>query len=303
MAATLSSPTAEPSKAQRLWRRTRTGGLLTLALVAALWGTSLPQAHWPVWLIGSVLGLALAIEVGRMGNLAGRVPAAALVTALVFAAIALGPQPGAQRPFTDWIAMGPAGDYLFAAILGVVGAMFALTALSFIELYRGRRLDAQVLRPAVFLSLWLAAPLPALGLVRAEWGHGALIALLVLSKVGDIAGYYGGNAFGRHRPLPRLSPSKTSEGFACSALAGVLVGGLLAHFGVLPGGFAAGCAAGLVINAAAQGGDLLESAVKRSAGVKDSSTWMGASGGLLDVLDSLLLTVPAALLLWPLILP
>jgi phosphatidate cytidylyltransferase len=59
--------------------------------------------------------------------------------------------------------------------------------------------------------------------------------------------------------------------------------------------------AGLVLNLAAQAGDLLESKVKRSAGVKDSSGWLGPAGGLLDVVDSLLLTVPTALVSWPLL--
>jgi phosphatidate cytidylyltransferase len=60
-----------------------------------------------------------------------------------------------------------------------------------------------------------------------------------------------------------------------------------------------GLAAGAAVNLAAQAGDLLESWIKRGAGVKDSGTWFGPSGGVLDLVDSLLLAVPAALLVWP----
>ena len=68
-----------------------------------------------------------------------------------------------------------------------------------------------------------------------------------------------------------------------------------------PFGWKGGLAAGLAINLAAQAGDLYESGVKRRAGVKDSGRLFGPSGGVLDVVDSLLFTVPAALVTWPLL--
>jgi phosphatidate cytidylyltransferase len=64
----------------------------------------------------------------------------------------------------------------------------------------------------------------------------------------------------------------------------------------------AGAAFGAVINLAAQAGDLFESWIKRRSGVKDSGTWFGPSGGVLDLVDSLLFTIPVALLTWPLLL-
>jgi phosphatidate cytidylyltransferase len=125
----------------------------------------------------------------------------------------------------------------------------------------------------------------------------------VLSKAGDIFGYYGGSAFGRTHPFPRISPGKTTEGCAASLAGAMLTGALLAAAGALPaagfGKLLGGVAAGAAINVAAQLGDLLESYVKRRAGVKDAGDWFGPAGGVLDLVDSLLLSVPAALFAWP----
>jgi len=158
--------------------------------------------------------------------------------------------------------------------------------------------------PHIGLAVWIAIPLPALVFVWLNYDFGGLLALILLSKVGDIAGYYVGNAVGRHHPFPNLSKGKTTEGCVGSLLAGTLAGGLFVQLGWLPDapfGWLGGLAAGLAINLAAQAGDLLESAVKRRAEVKDSGTWFGPSGGVLDLVDSLLLTVPTALVVWPLI--
>jgi phosphatidate cytidylyltransferase len=152
------------------------------------------------------------------------------------------------------------------------------------------------------LAVWLVFPLPALVHVQGAFGTGGLAALIVLSKLGDVAGYYVGNAIGKRHPFPRLSPGKTLEGCLGSLVVTTLAGGILAALTrALPGGWLDGALAGLVVNLAAQGGDLLESAVKRKAGVKDSGSWFGPSGGVLDLVDSLLLSVPAALVAWPLI--
>ena len=80
------------------------------------------------------------------------------------------------------------------------------------------------------------------------------------------------------------------------------IGGLLQQQGLLPSGRwgpMTGFVAGGILNVAAQAGDLLESHVKRRAGVKDSGVVLGPAGGALDLVDSLLLTVPVAILSWP----
>jgi len=152
------------------------------------------------------------------------------------------------------------------------------------------------------LACWLIPPLPALWGIWFAFGTSGLVALLALSKIGDTAGYYVGGAIGKSHPFPRISPGKTTAGCVASLVAATALGGVLSATGVLPAGrfgIVSGLAAGALLNLAAQSGDLLESLVKRRAGVKDSSTWFGPSGGLLDQLDSLLLSIPMALATWP----
>ncbi len=155
------------------------------------------------------------------------------------------------------------------------------------------------------LALWTILPLTWLHHVRAEWGMKGLVALILMSKIGDTAGYFTGNAIGKSHPFPKTSPGKTTAGCVASLLAGTAAGGVCVALGLLPEaklGVLGGFLCGAVINVAAQAGDLLESRVKRTSGVKDSGTWFGPAGGVLDVTDSLLLTVPVAVLIWPLLL-
>lgn len=155
------------------------------------------------------------------------------------------------------------------------------------------------------LALWLLPALPVLYAVQSSFGTGALVALLVLSKIGDTAGYYGGMSLGKRHPFPNISPGKTEWGCVASFVAATLLGGLLAATGVLPElawGWPTGFLLGALLNLAAQAGDLFESAVKRRADVKDSSGVFGPSGGLLDQLDSLLFALPMAAATWPFLL-
>lgn len=195
-------------------------------------------------------------------------------------------------------------DDLLAAhshFLVVCGALLAIALVSSPFVARGSggwlRLCA-----AGGLALWLVPPLPALWEHWASFGTRGLIALLVLSKVGDTCGYYVGNAIGRSHPFPKISPGKTTAGCVGSFVGATAVGGVLYATHVLPEcrfGFVGALLAAALVNVAAQAGDLFESWVKRRAGVKDSSAVFGPSGGLLDQIDSLLFTIPMAVLTWP----
>jgi phosphatidate cytidylyltransferase len=124
-----------------------------------------------------------------------------------------------------------------------------------------------------------------------------LMYALLLNWAGDSGAYYIGRTFGKHRMAPRVSPKKSWEGAAASVVTSVLVGGAyLWRF--LPGMALAG-AIGLTVvaNAAGQIGDLVESAIKRGASVKDSSAILPGHGGFLDRVDSTLFTLPV-IYLW-----
>jgi phosphatidate cytidylyltransferase len=127
----------------------------------------------------------------------------------------------------------------------------------------------------------------------------ALASLIATVKMSDTGQYFVGRAFGRHKLAPRVSPGKTWEGVLGGVLFAVIGAGLAFWFsgrfdlvGVICYAFAL-APAGII-------GDLAESLLKRDVGVKDSSTWMPGFGGVLDMLDSLLVAAPVAYLFWAL---
>lgn len=129
---------------------------------------------------------------------------------------------------------------------------------------------------------------------RALEGGEFLIFFVVLTTwAGDTGAYYVGTLFGRRKLTPTISPNKTVEGLigglACSVLTA-----FAARAWFLPSLTTVDCVAlGLLLAAVGLAGDLAESAMKRSAGVKDSGGLLPGHGGMLDRLDSLLFTAPA----------
>jgi phosphatidate cytidylyltransferase len=115
---------------------------------------------------------------------------------------------------------------------------------------------------------------------------------LAINWVGDIAAFYVGRTFGKHKLSPRVSPGKSWEGAAGSIVAAVVFGILFE--GRLGLGLSVAEMIGLSVlcNIAGQVGDLAESALKRGAGLKDSGTLLPGHGGFLDRLDSSLFTMP-----------
>jgi len=130
-------------------------------------------------------------------------------------------------------------------------------------------------------------------------GPSRVIFLLCIVWAGDIAALYVGQRFGRTKLAPRMSPKKSWEGSAASIAGSLLTAvGLLAlarsvealHFA---GPLARWLGLAAVLNIFAQVGDLVESAIKRGAGVKDSGAMLPGHGGILDRIDALLLAAPA----------
>jgi len=127
-------------------------------------------------------------------------------------------------------------------------------------------------------------------------GRWILLFALVITWMGDTAAYFVGRAIGKHKLAPALSPKKTWEGTIASMLAAILVAFVFAKYVNVPLVHFLGMA--VVGNFAGQAGDLLESAYKRSAGVKDSGSLLPGHGGVLDRIDALILTIPVVWYYW-----
>ena len=124
-----------------------------------------------------------------------------------------------------------------------------------------------------------------------------LFFVLVSNWVGDSAAYFVGRAIGRRRLTPRISPNKTWEGTLASAFLGTAAGVTYLSYAQLNVPLLEAVLLGLAVNVAGQLGDLAESGLKRSAGVKDSGSLLPGHGGILDRLDGLLFAIPAAYLM------
>jgi CDP-diglyceride synthetase len=292
------------AKSRRIWKRTWIGASMITSLVLVLWLGSRPGGEHVILWTGVLLAIGCAFELARMGAiLEGRIPFVTLATILGTAV---------------WIEMRPLGPgATFRAIGGLMLATYLcskaclIVSLPFNVRRARRRVEKQEIRSVVndawvglLLSLWIVLPLPWTAIVRAVYGISAFTALVLLSKIGDMAALYVGSAIGKTHPFPKISPGKTTEGCVASFAAAVLTGGLFQWLEWLPVprmGVATGFFTGAILNVAAQAGDLLKSFVKRRSGVKDSGRVFGPAGGVLDMVDSLLLTVPCALLSWPLL--
>ena len=145
--------------------------------------------------------------------------------------------------------------------------------------------------------VWIGGFFAALPLIRrAEGGLGWIFVVLVIAWAGDTGAYFAGRAFGRTKLYEKVSPKTTVEGFVGGLAAGVA--GLFATRAIGAGlGFTGldvvDCLVlGIALGSAAVAGDLTESLMKRSYGVKDSGWIMPGHGGLLDRVDSVLFVAP-----------
>jgi phosphatidate cytidylyltransferase len=201
----------------------------------------------------------------------------------------------------------------------VIGAGFACSISPFIFLTIAmRRTQLAGAYPAAtasaFAFAYIALPMAMLVQLR-QLSAGAFLTLYLLLVVwaGDIFAYFVGRSLGRHLMARRISPKKTWEGAAASLLASLAVGILLFNHSLQISSFL--LRMGLIqrrdglfglekpelwpiilltiaLNVAAQLGDLVESLIKRGAGVKDSGTILPGHGGMLDRIDALLFAAP-----------
>ena len=217
------------------------------------------------------------------------------------------------------LAINPGAKPLTSTAILIYTAGFAATLAPFTFGVAGmRNLDLRTAFPAaaasVFAFTYIAMPLGFMVQLRQQWaGAFLLLYLLLVVWAGDIFAYFVGRSLGRHLMSPRISPKKTWEGALASLLASLIAGMLLyryalpisstllrAHLIEPRDGYFALQKSPLwptlllsaAINLAAQLGDLVESLIKRGAGMKDSGAILPGHGGMLDRIDALLFAAP-----------
>jgi phosphatidate cytidylyltransferase len=239
---------------------------------------------WAFFLVTAALLTGAAWEFSRLARPAApRAPwgAVPILVPVAAAGLALGLRNGARVDGFHALGLGAlaaigVGVIVLAARTPIEQALPALGGLSFAVPY-------------------FAVPIAALYRLQ-QHDPWVLFLLLAIVWLGDTAAYYVGTTWGRHRLAPVVSPKKSWEG----AVAGLGVS-LVAT--VIWGAWRLGeigpelIAIGLVTAVASQLGDLVESLVKRSAGVKDSGDLLPGHGGLLDRMDAMLFAAPVLLLM------
>jgi phosphatidate cytidylyltransferase len=189
-----------------------------------------------------------------------------------------------------------------AAILGIL-VLGLLIYCTFFKPVAQVMADAST---AVFCLLYTGFTLMAVPMLREQSNGPSLVTFLLCAVwAGDIVALYVGKAFGRHKLAPSLSPNKTWEGSLGSIAGSLLATGALLGLAHLfstqwdrvwlsfPEDISYWMGLAVLVNVAAQVGDLAESALKRSVDVKDSGNLLPGHGGVLDRIDALLLAAPA----------
>jgi phosphatidate cytidylyltransferase len=163
-----------------------------------------------------------------------------------------------------------------------------------VTLFRLGEISSAALRACAlgFGPLFVAVPLTLLALLRRDFGSagpGLVVMTLMFAWWGDTGGYFAGRFLGKHKLYPAVSPKKTVEG-AIGGLFGSVLGALAASLGFLRAvPLSHSIPLAIVAGVLGQAGDLGESLIKRSTGVKDSGAIVPGHGGILDRVDALLM--------------
>jgi phosphatidate cytidylyltransferase len=270
---------ARASNARKYWLAAGSDNLICLATPETVWFA--PSLVF--FAVAQVLLVLAFVEYARLATACGLpIPAVASGAATMLVSIGVTSIHGTGDRLAD-------GAVALDAIL--MSAFVVLAALT-LTTWRGERDALGRASAAVFPMLYLGLPIGAMAALGALRGREALFLLLLTVMVSDTAQYYSGRAFGTRLLAPAISPKKTIEGaiggFVCGALLLVVVGAW--WLPAMP--VALRALLGVALVALGIAGDLFESMLKRSAGVKDSSTLIPGHGGVLDRIDALLFAAP-----------
>jgi phosphatidate cytidylyltransferase len=246
----------------------------------------LPIVVGAVWFLGplpllAVTEIVLVLAFVEYAGLAARLEApiarvpAGVTAACVCAAVAV---PGVPIEAT-----------LAAALIAVAAVAVGAGA--------PQRSTALGVAAGLFPALYLGLPLGTLVAVHSLAGREAALLLLATVIVSDTAQFYTGSLVGRTPLAPAISPKKTVEGAIGGLVAGTATLTVIGHWWLPAVGASWRVGLGLVVVALGILGDLFESLLKRSAGVKDSSGLVPGHGGMLDRIDALLFAAPAYFIL------
>jgi len=296
-----------------LWQRLFFGAILIAVLVGLLYADS----NLPVWLNqeavdfrfdGAILTGTVAVlvflgglELTRLFRAAGYQPLT-LFPSIVSSLVASVPFLCESRLTADWgLAKLSAAQLTVGALVVAMFGVFVLVALR-------RRTDRAIgdmavsVWPVIYLGL-LAQFILSIRLEASPHGIAVVLFFVCTVKICDIGAYFTGRLIGRHKLISWLSPKKTWEGLFGGIVASVAVAVGVAvslddrlALAFPPDFLTTGRAAlfGFLMAVIGQSGDLLESLIKRDAQAKDSAQAIPAFGGVLDILDSVLLTAPVA---------
>lgn len=248
-------------------------GLIVASVLCFEW------SQWPLAIVVAALMLVGLDEAHRL--LSGtrppvpvRVVDASAALALLYSSAALGD--GMVLPvFVCYVVVRLVLQLFILSEGAIIGLQRSFTAMTYVT-----------------LPLLLVFPIAVRG------GRFLLLAMFVLIWVNDTGAYLVGSTLGRHRMFERVSPKKSWEGFAGGLLFVLAAALLMRHFGWWP---LLNCIEWLLLGAivclAATLGDLVESLLKRTAGVKDAGSVIPGHGGVLDRIDSVLLVAPVLYLI------
>jgi phosphatidate cytidylyltransferase len=284
------------------WKRVATAVVLIPVVVGlVLWAST----AWVALAIALIIALAL-LEYFALGDAIGhrayRFWTLAMAFLLVYVQWLAAIEPSYQ--LAGGLMLHRAVARFGTGLLGVGEAFFLFVlGIAALTLWTRRPLVEGLPAAGISSSALLLVALPLSFAVRlhgvAGQGPYLLLFALVITWVGDTVAYFVGRGIGKHPLAPHLSPKKTWEGSAASFVGSLLAGLAFAHWLSVPLPHLLPMAgAG---NVAGQVGDLLESAYKRSAGVKDSGGLLPGHGGMLDRVDALILAIPVVWYYWTLI--